>query len=152
MAKKAVKYSSAIAKKICSRLKKGESLRNICKDAGMPSTNAVYNWLLDHREENKVEMDDFRKMYEDAREIGAEIEFEELGEYALKAQEDIVGNDKSDNARVQAIKLYIDTKKWILSKKFPKKYGDKVDVTSGGKEIKEARPVTINYFAPTTAT
>ena len=40
-------------------------------------------------------------------------------------------------------RLKADTLKWAMSKMFPKKFGDKVDVTSGGKEI-SATPTAIN--------
>ena len=37
---------------------------------------------------------------------------------------------------MQAVKLKADNLKWSMSKMKPKKYGDKVDVTSDGKAIK----------------
>ena len=36
---------------------------------------------------------------------------------------------------IQRSRLRVDTRKWYLSKLNPKKYGDKVDVTTKGKEI-----------------
>jgi hypothetical protein len=61
--------------------------------------------------------------------------FEEIIEIADEAEDAIVGDDKSDSARVQARKLRIDARHWHLSKLRPKKYGDKLDLTSGGEKM-----------------
>jgi hypothetical protein len=47
------------------------------------------------------------------------------------------GREIVDHNVVSRDKLRIDTRKWILAKMNPKKYGDssKVDVTSGGDKI-----------------
>jgi hypothetical protein len=37
---------------------------------------------------------------------------------------------------IQRSRLRVDARKWIASKLKPKKYGDKMDVTSDGKAIK----------------
>ena len=95
----------------------------------MPSEASVYFWLLD---EDKRE---FLENYERARATQSEMFFEELDELAEKAVKDIVGDDRSDNARVSARKLQVDTLKWRLAKMLPKKYGDKIDVTSDNKPI-----------------
>jgi hypothetical protein len=94
----------------------------------MPNASTVHAWVLEDKQ-------GFSKKYASAKEIGAEVEFDELRELADYSVSDIVGDDKSDGARVQARKLQIDTIKWSLSKKIPKKYGDKLDVTSDNKPI-----------------
>lgn len=121
-------YSKELAGKICARIAEGESVRTICKDEDMPNASTVHAWVLS-------DIDGFSKHYATAKEIGAEVEFDEMRELADKSVDDIVGDDKSDNARVQARKLQIDTIKWSLVKKLPKKYGEKLDVTSDNKPI-----------------
>jgi hypothetical protein len=108
----------------------GEGIRKICKDKDMPSPSTVYLWLLDPKHEV------FSEQYALARNAQAEHLFEELLEIADHSAGVIQGVDRSDGARVQAEKLRVDTRKWYLSKVVPKKYGDKLDLTSGGKEIK----------------
>jgi len=49
-------------------------------------------------------------------------------EDAERAEKSISG-DRSDNARVQACRLRIETKKWVASKMKPRKYGDKTALT-----------------------
>lgn len=95
----------------------------------MPSHEVVYRWLMDE------ERREFVDKYQRAREKQAEHMFEEIIDLSDKAGTDIVGNDKSDNARVQARKLQIDARHWHLSKLRPKKYGDKLDLTTDGDKL-----------------
>lgn len=122
-------FTQEIADTICSRIASGESLRKICEDDGLPDRITVHYWLLDSRHK------EFFNQYAKARSIQAELLFEELKELSDVSVDDIVGNDKSDGARVQARKLQIDTRKWYLSKVVPKKFGDKLDLTSDGKQL-----------------
>ena len=41
---------------------------------------------------------------------------------------------------IQRDRLRVDTRKWLLSKLVPKKYGDKIDVTSDGKKLEVLPP------------
>lgn len=120
-------FNRKIMKTICLRLANGESLRTICKDGVMPSRQTVYDWLLSNKE--------FLDQYESSRNIGYDEIFEGLAEIADLTTEEIVGDDKSDGARVQARRLQVDVRKWYLSKVLPKKFGDKLDVTSDNKPI-----------------
>ena len=38
-----------------------------------------------------------------------------------------------DQAEVQALRLAVDTRKWVLSKLLPRKYGDRLDVQQDGQ-------------------
>lgn len=108
-------YTEKLAKDICKRIAKGESVRSIGKDSKMPHADTIHAWVLDR--------DEFSVQYARAKGIGAEIEFDELEEIA-RTEED-----------VQRARLIVDTKKWALSKKIPKKYGDKIDMTSDGEKL-----------------
>lgn len=48
------------------------------------------------------------------------------------------GEGKVDNAMVQKQRLRVDTRKWLLSKLAPKKYGDKLELSGDDKS-----PLTI---------
>jgi hypothetical protein len=122
-------YTQELANIICRRISEGESVRTICKDEDMPDAGTIYNWLLDETKEL------FFKQYTRARDVQAEVLFEEIIELADSSLTDIVGDDKSDSARVQARKLQIDARHWHLSKLRPRKYGDKLDLTSGGEKL-----------------
>lgn len=121
-------YSPELAEEICARLASGEGLRKICESEDMPNASTVHLWVLQDRE-------GFSKQYAQARAIQAEVMFDEILEISDESRKDILGDDKSDNARVQAHKLRVDTRKWYMSKVMPKKYGDKIDHTTNGKEI-----------------
>jgi hypothetical protein len=122
-------YTKELGTEICRRIAEGESLRKICREDGMPVVSTVMLWVLD------TDKPDFSEQYTRACNARAEILFEDVLEFADTSVEDIVGDDKSDGARVQARKLQTDARKWYLSKVLPKKYGDKLDVTSGDRPI-----------------
>lgn len=123
-------YTKELGDKICSELAEGKSLRHICLQEGMPEARTVHYWLLDKDKE------DFFQQYARARDIQAENMFDEILAISDESRTDIVGgDDKSDNARVQAHRLRVDSRKWYLSKVLPKKFGDKLDMTTNGKDF-----------------
>lgn len=108
-------YNKEIANTICKRLSNGESLASICRDAKMPARSTVHYWLIDHQE--------FLDKYEVAREIQADVYADEMENIAIEEKD------------VQRARLRIDTRKWIASKLKPKRYGDKLDMTTQGEKI-----------------
>lgn len=131
-------YTTELADKICDRIARGESVLRICKDPEMPAQSTVYLWLLN--ENNK----EFSEKYAQARNSQAEVLFDELldiaddgtNDYVSKLNEDGTETEMYNAEHVNRSRLRVDTRKWYLSKVLPKKYGDKMDFTSGGKEIK----------------
>ena len=117
-------YTPERAQAICWNLTEGESLRTICNKTDAPTRTTVYRWLEDNEE--------FRDQYARARERYAELEGEEL----------IALSELATPQNVQCIKLQIDTRKWILSKWLPKKYGDRaaLEVTGEG-----GGPISVSY-------
>lgn len=112
------RFTEALGKKICDRIASGESLRRICKDKKMPARKTIHLWLLDDRKKA------FLHQYVIAVDIRADELFDSL--------EEIADNEKGE---VQRDRLRVDTRKWYLSKIMPKKFGEKLDVTSGNKPI-----------------
>ena len=104
-----------LTEKICDLIEQGYSVRAIGRMPDMPSAAAIFKWAT--KDEAFVEQ------YVKAKAIQADQEFEEMKEIA-ETEED-----------VNRARLIVDTMKWSLSKKLPKKYGDKIDVTSGGEKI-----------------
>lgn len=129
-------YNPEIVNEICLRISDGESVRSIGKDEKMPTKTTIFNWLLD---KNKKE---FFDQYAKAREIQAENMFEEIVEIADNGSNDWMERNDPDNPgynfngeHYQRSRLRVDTRKWYLSKVLPKKFGEAIDVTSGGKEV-----------------
>jgi hypothetical protein len=130
MAKKGrpTKYTPEIADKICSKIVVGRSLRSICLDEDMPDLVTIYSWLRLYQ--------DFLKQYDVATGERTETQQEMLIEMGDKAIEHAESSDpKAAGAIVSAYKLKADNLKWSMSKMKPKKYGEKLDLTSDGKAL-----------------
>lgn len=82
----------------------------------MPNRSTIYDWIHN----NKV----FSDKYARAKEVASDNAFDDLMSLAREAKE--------NPALTQALKLIIDTDKWVLSKKIPKKYGDKQSIEHSG--------------------
>lgn len=115
-------YSRQIAEDICDRLAAGESLRRICREPGMPDEKAVRKWAHEDSERGRA----FGPQYARARTIGYERLVEDLLEIA--DDRSFIGSPDA-NAMVQQQRLAFEARRWLLSKVFPKLYGDKVEVT-----------------------
>lgn len=126
-----VKYTSAIADAICTRLADGESLRSICSDDAMPALSTVMGWLA------RNEHDGFVEQYTRAREMQADAIFDEILDIADDGRNDWMERRDEEGANLgwkengeamQRSRLRIDARKWMAGKLKPKKYGDKVEV------------------------
>jgi hypothetical protein len=130
-------FSPDLGEEICSRIASGESLKKITDDDDMPSMRSIFLWFSQgSNEEEGGHKNVFLHNYERAGDARADYMFDQTLEIADGAPLMVVGDDKSDSARMNAEKLKVETRKWYLSKFKPKKYGiNKVDVTSDGKQI-----------------
>ena len=128
-------YSEEIADRICDVLAASDrGLQAICAAADMPSVRTVYRWL----EKNEA----FRLKYFLAREAQADFLADQIIEIADDATNDYMTITKGDETYnvvnrevLSRSKLRVDARKWKASKLAPKKYGDKVDLTSGGEKL-----------------
>lgn len=95
----------------------------------IPLTTA-YDW---------IENLGYTEQYARAREQRAENIFEEIIDIVDCEDNDIVvdenGTPRVNNDVIQRDRLRVDARKWMLGKMQPKKYGDKIDVTSDGEKI-----------------
>jgi len=130
------KFTKALALKICQRIALGESLRRVCRDEKMPVTSTVMLWVLEDR-------GGFSEQYAKAREMQAENMFDEIldiaddGSNDFYTKTDADGNeyDVPNHELLNRSRLRVDTRKWYLSKVLPKKFGDKLDLTSLGERL-----------------
>jgi hypothetical protein len=119
-------YSPEITTAICVRLGLGESLREICRDEDMPDKSTVMRWLATHAE--------FRDQYAGAREAQADYYAEEIIEISDDGSNDWMTRKNADGTDVEVenkevlsrSKLRVDTRKWLMARMAPKKYGDKI--------------------------
>lgn len=108
-------YNEEVATKICELIADGNSVRTICAMEGMPSRASIILWLTKHEE--------FSVQYARACAVRQEEKFDEIRDIAANTED------------VQRARLLVDVVKWQLSKEAPKKYGDKLDMTSGGEKL-----------------
>lgn len=107
------------------------SLRAALKEPETPSSETFYKWLSD--DEIKA------KQYAHACEERADSIFEEILNIADDGTNDYMTNKNGDeilnSEHVQRSKLRLEARKWVLAKMNPKKYGDKLDLTTGGENM-----------------
>jgi hypothetical protein len=119
----------------------GLSLRKSLSGYGMPDKKTFLNWV--DKDEN------MRSQYVRACEARAELIFEEVLEIADKQGEDVIGEDEHGNQIINhnvisRNRLQMDARKWMLGKMNPKKYGDKLDMTSGGEKLQQPNQINIS--------
>lgn len=134
----AVRYSQEVADRICAGLADGMTLRQVCRQDGMPSEAAVRQWQDAH--------EDFASQYARAREKGYLRMAEELLEIADDGSNDWMereGVRVVDHEHVARSRLRLDTRKWLLSKALPKIYGDKLQTQQLGKDGQPVDPAQI---------
>ena len=135
MARK-TKYTKALAAAICQQMAEGKSVREICSDPKMPAMTTVFRWL------NDDEKEEFRQQYARACALRADFHFEEILEIADDARNDWMevmtkegeptGEFALNNEAIRRSSLRIETRKWMLGKMAPKKYGPKVELDMDG--------------------
>jgi hypothetical protein len=129
-------YTQELADRVCAGLAAGQSLRTVCSGEGMPSVATIFNWFKTK--------EGFLEQYARAKQESADAMAEEILDIADDGTNDWMtvtmpgGYEKEvvNNEVVNRSKLRVDTRKWLMAKMKPKVYGDKVDVTSDGKQIK----------------
>lgn len=130
------KYSEELVDRICEEIATSDKgLHRICENPDYPSVTLLMRWLSDGKHSYFVEQ------YARAKQLQAEY----LEDQLLKIADDSSGdaimteNGVIENREfVNRSRLRIDTRKWLMSKLLPKKYGDKLDVTSDGKAINQS--------------
>lgn len=113
---------SKIIKKISDE---GFSLRTALSQEDMPSSQTFYKWIDD----DEIKSKQYARACEERAEYMAQEILDIADENNADAYIDDEGNAKIDGNVVQRSKLRVDTRKWLMSKQAPKKYGDKTDTT-----------------------
>ena len=124
-----------IVNNICNRIKKGDSLRKALEKENNFEFTTFYSWLDKDKEKSK--------QYTRAMEVRAEDIFEEIITISDNNEHDempFVGIN-----HIHRDRLKVDSRKWMLSKMVPKKYGDKLEIET---RIEDKRK-TIDQLFPT---
>jgi hypothetical protein len=123
-------YTEALAEEICRRTAEGETLSQICRDEHMPPRRTVVDWVLDDRA-------GFSARYARARELLLERWADDITEIAEDGRNDWMERETKSGRIVKALneeavarsRLRIDSRKWLLSKLKPERYGDSLKLT-----------------------
>ena len=129
---------------VLARIAEGESLREICRslsEKGCPTASRFTQRVLAGDEP-------FATLYVRARELQAEAWADEILRDAEDSSKDTTtrtdraGNeyDAPDHEWIARSRLIVDTKKWLLSKLKPGKYGEKLAVTGA-----EGGPLVVQW-------
>ena len=105
---------------ICEEMAKGRSLRSVLRDKDMPSDKAFFSWI-DGNEERV-------RQYAGAREARADVIFEQILLISDSQEGDTItledGKEVTNHDVIQRARLRVDSRKWMLGKMQPKKYGE----------------------------
>lgn len=130
-------FSNEKFENICLRIATSEDgLVKICKENKVNPVR-FYEWIA--KDEN------LRNKYARARDLQADFLADQIIEIADDKSEDEISTEKGiieNKEFVNRSRLKIDARKWIASKLKPKKYGDRLDVTTDGEKL--THPPAIN--------
>lgn len=126
--KRATVFNQKVADNILASIANGKSVRSVCEKAPAPTRTMFYKWIRENEQ--------FRKDYERAIELRSDHIAEEILQIADDTANDYVqtvgDNDLpifvQNNVKVQRDRLRIDSRKWLLARMSPKKYGDHLKV------------------------
>lgn len=134
-----INWTAELEASVLSAIANGASLRKAGKANGMSDSAIIW-----HVNDNAS----FAKQYAHAMSVRSDAEFEALqDEFGEEPQR--LENGAIDHAWVNLKRLQIDTRKWALSKRLPKKYGDKVETVLTGADggpIQSA--ITVEFVKP----
>lgn len=125
-------------------------MRTIALQESMPSITSMFKWLRTHPE--------FATQYARAKQESTDALFEEMTAIVDDGTNDWMKDQymkgkspgwKVNGEAVQRSKLRWEDRRWKLSKLMPKKYGDKMDVTSDGKAI-QGNTIVVKDFTDAT--
>ncbi len=121
-------FNDQIAELICQGIMEKSSLSEVCSKEGMPHRSTVFVWLASTNPMYK----DFQDRYARAYEIKLQCLADDILNIAdnpknLGKIKDENGNEKTVYEDVKRSALKVDSRKWILAKLKPKKYGDRVE-------------------------
>lgn len=117
-------WTDELKSELCRQIAEGETVLSITAKNGFPSQSSVYTELLrDH---------EFMKHYEIARERPHTTWEDEIIELAYDSSGDRLPDGRIDVDHIARMKLVINTKQWVMSRRNPRKYGDRVSAELSG--------------------
>lgn len=134
-------YDLQTAEAILVLLAEGQSLSEICRRDDMPARSTVSLWIA-----NNVE--GFADKYVGARDAQAEHFADEIIEISDDGRNDWVERNAGDgetgvvvdHEHIARSKLRVDSRKWLMARMAPKRYGDRITAEHTGADGKDLIP------------
>lgn len=129
-------YTEELAQKVLNQLALGKSVRRIAKMDGMPAASTIFLWQLN--------VPGFSEQYDLYKRWGIEALVDEAMDIADDGTNDFMEDEymkgktpgyQLNGENIQRSKLRVDTRLKVAAKLHPKKYGDKLDMTTNGKDL-----------------
>jgi hypothetical protein len=127
-------FTQKLADEIAERIGNGEPLAQICRDDHMPALRTVYDWQ-DAHEQFSASIARARDAGYDNIAVDALAILDEEPERVVTLTGDDRSESRIDSASVQRAKNRFEGRLKLLAKWDAKRYGDKLDLTSGGDKI-----------------
>lgn len=129
MASYSKEEKNEIVTEVCTLIASGKSMRDAIKEVGKASRQSVFDWI----NEDKKKLDQYAR----AMEYRADCIFDDIIDIADNTEGDMMmdenGREKVNHENIQRSRLKVDTRKWIISKMMPSRYGEKLDITTEDK-------------------
>src|SRR5262245_52326644 len=135
--------SAENAKKICTMIAEGMPLKDAAKVMGY-SEGALRDWIIEDRSNGGAEI---ASSFARAVEVRSDLMADEM--LAIADNRDFMGYPQLANAMVTQQRLAVDSRKWLMGKLNPRKYGDRVEV-SGDPEAPIVHRIELVAVAPKT--
>lgn len=123
-------YTTEIGERICELIAcSAKSLATIAQEVDV-KYGTIRHWIGNNKE--------FSAMYARAKEDQADFLAEQILGIADDSSNDTIEGEygpMENKEWVNRSKLRVDARKWIASKLKPKRYGDKLDMTTGGDKL-----------------
>lgn len=124
------KKTPEILNQICEQIaNSSKGLREIAASVGI-TRPTLLDWLKNDK--------DFSAQYAHAKALQADFLAEEMLTIADDGTNDTISTEAGEfpnHEWIARAKLRIDARKFLMGKLAPKKYGDKIDITTDGKAI-----------------
>jgi hypothetical protein len=132
-------YTPELAALICSRVAENErGLTGVCEADDMPHRSTVYAWLSLH------------KSFSDSYARACEARAFQMADDILKIADDgsndtYVDGDGNEHVNadvIQRSRLRVDTRKWLMARLLPKKFGERVEQVHTGDPDNPVQSIT----------
>ena len=111
-----------------------KGIRHICADDGRINVQTFYEWI----EADPALGERYARAQAKRMEVMAERILEIADDSSGDTFVDAKGKEHTDYENIQRSKLRVDTRKWLMSKLAPKKYGDRAELEVSSKTTQGA--------------